>query len=72
MIKVGTIVGDRYEILEKVGMGGMAEVFRGKDHKLNRFIAVKVLKEEFRENQGFVKKFKKRHRLRQDLPTPIL
>ena len=58
MIKVGTIVGDRYEILEKVGMGGMAEVFRGKDHKLNRFIAVKVLKEEFRENQGFVKKFK--------------
>jgi len=60
MIKVGTIVGDRYEILEKVGMGGMAEVFRGKDHKLNRFIAVKVLKEEFRENQGFVKKFKKK------------
>lgn len=58
MIKVGTILGDRYEILEKVGMGGMAEVFKGKDHKLNRFIAVKVLKEEFRENDGFVKKFK--------------
>lgn len=58
MIKVGTIVGDRYEILEKVGIGGMAEVFRGKDHKLNRFVAVKVLKEEFRENEGFVKKFK--------------
>ncbi len=58
MIKVGMILGDRYEILEKVGMGGMAEVFKGKDHKLNRFIAVKVLKEEFRENDGFVKKFK--------------
>lgn len=58
MIKVGTIVGDRYEILEKVGIGGMAEVFKGKDHKLNRFVAVKVLKEEFRENEGFVKKFK--------------
>lgn len=58
MIKVGTIVGDRYEILEKVGVGGMAEVFKGKDHKLNRFVAVKVLKEEFRENEGFVKKFK--------------
>ena len=56
MIKVGMILGDRYEILEKVGMGGMAEVFKGKDHKLNRFIAVKVLKEEFRENDGFVKK----------------
>lgn len=58
MIKVGTIVGDRYEILEKVGIGGMAEVFKGKDHKLNRFVAVKVLKEEFRENEGFVRKFK--------------
>ena len=58
MIKVGTILGDRYEILEKVGVGGMAEVFKGKDHKLNRYIAVKVLKEEFRENDGFVKKFK--------------
>lgn len=58
MIKVGTIVGDRYEILEKVGVGGMAEVFKGKDHKLNRFVAVKVLKEEFRENEGFVRKFK--------------
>lgn len=58
MIKVGTIVGDRYEILEQVGRGGMAEVFKGKDHKLNRFVAVKVLKEEFRENEAFVKKFK--------------
>ncbi len=58
MIKVGMIVGDRYEILEKVGVGGMAEVFRGKDHKLNRFVAIKVLKEEFRENSGFIKKFK--------------
>ena len=58
MIKVGTIVGDRYEILEKIGVGGMAEVYKGKDHKLNRFVAVKVLKEEFRGNEGFVKKFK--------------
>lgn len=58
MIKVGMIVGDRYEILERIGVGGMAEVFRGRDHKLNRFIAVKVLKEEFRENREFIKKFK--------------
>ena len=58
MIKVGTIVGDRYEIPEKIGVGGMAEVFKGKDHKLNRYVAVKVLKEEFRENDAFVKKFK--------------
>ena len=58
MIKTGTILGDRYEILEKIGTGGMAEVFKGKDHKLNRYVAVKVLKEEFRDNDGFVKKFK--------------
>lgn len=58
MIKLGTIVGNRYEILEKIGIGGMAEVFKGKDHKLNRFVAIKVLKEEFRESQSFVKKFK--------------
>ena len=58
MIKTGTILGDRYEILEKIGTGGMAEVFKAKDHKLNRYVAVKVLKEEFRDNDGFVKKFK--------------
>ncbi len=58
MIKAGMIVGDRYEILEKAGVGGMAEVFKGKDHKLNRLVAVKVLKEEYRENGSFVKKFK--------------
>ncbi|MCD8241825.1 MAG: protein kinase [Lachnospiraceae bacterium] len=58
MIKIGTIVGDRYEILEKIGVGGMAEVYKGKDHKLNRYIAVKILKEEFRGNDAFVRKFK--------------
>ena len=67
MIKVGMIVGDRYEILEKIGVGGMAEVFKGKDHKLNRFVAVKVLKEEFRENRGFIKNSKKKLRRQQVL-----
>ncbi len=51
-------LGDRYEILEKIGTGGMAEVFKGKDHKLNRFVAVKVLKDEFAEDRNFVRKFK--------------
>ena len=41
---------DKY--LEKIGTGGMAEGFKGKDHKLNRYVAVKVLKEEFRDNAG--------------------
>jgi serine/threonine-protein kinase len=70
MIKVGTIVGDRYEILEKIGSGGMAEVFKGIDHKLNRLVAVKVLKEEFRENDGFVKKFKEEARAAAGLAHP--
>ena len=43
MIRLGMFLGDRYEILEKIGSGGMADVFKGKDHKLNRFIAVTVV-----------------------------
>ena len=70
MIKTGTILGDRYEILEKIGTGGMAEVFKGKDHKLNRYVAVKVLKEEFRDNDGFVKKFKEEAQAAAGLADP--
>lgn len=58
MIRLGMFLGDRYEILEKIGSGGMAEVFKGKDHKLNRLVAVKVLKDEFVEDRNFVRKFK--------------
>ena len=52
------MIGDRYEILEKIGTGGMSDVYKAKDHKLNRFIAVKVLKQEFSENANFVSKFR--------------
>ena len=58
MIKIGMMVGDRYEILEKIGTGGMSDVYKAKDHKLNRFVAVKVLKQEFGENANFVSKFR--------------
>ena len=58
MIKDGMIVGERYEIVSKVGTGGMADVYKTKDHKLNRFVAMKVLKQEFREDTNFIKKFK--------------
>ncbi len=47
MIKIGTMIGDRYEVLERIGMGGMSDVYKAKDHKLNRHVAVKVLKQEF-------------------------
>ena len=52
------LIGDRYEILEKIGTGGMSDVYKAKCHKLNRFVAVKVLKQEFGENENFVSKFK--------------
>lgn len=58
MIKIGMIIGDRYEILEKIGTGGMSDVYKAKDHKLNRQVAVKVLKQEFSENANFVSKFR--------------
>ncbi len=58
MIKLGMIIGDRYEILEKIGTGGMSDVYKAIDHKLNRFVAVKVLKQEFSENENFVSKFR--------------
>jgi len=58
MLKVGTILLDRYEIIEHVGTGGMADVYRAKDHKLKREVAVKVLKQEFNSNAEFVVKFR--------------
>lgn len=58
MIKIGMVIVERYEILEKIGTGGMSDVYKAKDRKLNRFVAVKVLKQEFSENANFVSKFR--------------
>ena len=57
MIKLGMLLGNRYEVMEKIGTGGMSDVYRAKDQKLNRYVAVKVLKQEFSENGNFVSKF---------------
>ena len=54
----GTVLGGRYELLEKIGEGGMSEVFKARCNKLNRFVAVKILKKEFCNNEEIVKKFK--------------
>ena len=58
MIKIGMTLAERYEVLEKIGTGGMSDVYRAKDHKLNRFVAVKILKQEFSENKEFLQKFR--------------
>lgn len=58
MLKPGMMLGDRYEIIELVGSGGMSDVHKAKDHKLNRYVAVKVLKNEFSDDRNFVSKFR--------------
>ena len=52
MLRPGMYLQDRYEILEQIGSGGMSEVYRAKCHKLNRLVAIKVLKEEFSPTQA--------------------
>lgn len=58
MLKDGLFIQNRYEIISQIGSGGMADVYKAKDHKLNRFVAVKVLKEEFRDDKDFISKFR--------------
>lgn len=53
----GRLLGNRYEIIEKVGNGGMATVYKAKCHVLNRYVAVKILKEEFTTDEEFIKRF---------------
>ena len=53
----GRLLGNRYEIIEKIGNGGMAMVYKAKCHVLNRFVAVKILRDEFTTDQEFIKRF---------------
>ncbi|WP_330427137.1 hypothetical protein [Blautia sp. OF11-22] len=72
MLKEGVILGERYEIISRIGSGGMADVYKAKDHKLNRMVAVKVLN----RNSGRIKPLSassaRRHRPQQDCPIRIL
>ena len=54
---VGRIIANRYEILEKIGSGGMATVYKAKSQVLNRNVAVKILREEFTTDEEFIRRF---------------
>lgn len=56
---IGEVLGNRYELIEKIGEGGMAIVYKARDNKLSRLVAVKILKREFANNKDISDKFKK-------------
>ncbi len=70
MLKSGMIIGERYEIISRIGTGGMADVYKARDNKLNRFVAVKVMKSEFREDKTFITKFRREAQAAAGLANP--
>ncbi|MDK2793854.1 MAG: eukaryotic-like serine/threonine-protein kinase [Caldanaerobacter sp.] len=67
---IGRMLGNRYEILEKIGEGGMAKVYKAKCHLLNRIVAIKILRPEFAADENFVKKFKRESQAAASLSHP--
>ena len=59
MLKPGMYLQERYEIIELIGSGGMADVFKAQCHTLNRLVAIKVLREEFCRNEELVDHFRR-------------
>ncbi|MDO5036880.1 MAG: Stk1 family PASTA domain-containing Ser/Thr kinase [Tissierellia bacterium] len=56
---IGNILADRYEILKKIGTGGMGDVFQAHDRRLDRIVAIKTLKTEYNDDENFIRKFRR-------------
>ena len=54
MVKDGIFLSNRYEVLSKIGAGGMADVYKGRDCMLNRYVAIKILRPEFTKDESFM------------------
>lgn len=67
---IGEVLVNRYEILEEVGSGGMARVYSAKDLLLNRIVAVKILREQFADDEQFVERFRREARSAASLSHP--
>ena len=70
MVKDGIVLGKRYAVLSKIGAGGMADVYKGRDQMLNRYVAIKVLKKQYKEDENFVRKFRSEAQARAGLIHP--
>ena len=70
MLKAGVMLANRYEIVGRIGSGGMADVYKAMDHKLNRYVAVKVMKPEFQGDSTFVSKFRREAQAAAGLANP--
>lgn len=67
---IGAILGNRYEIIEKIGGGGMALVYKAKCRLLNRYVAIKVLRDEYINDEEFIKKFRRESQAAASLSHP--
>jgi len=69
---LGRLLGNRYEIFEKIGEGGMARVYKGIDHRLNRHVAIKILYEQFVNDPEFLRRFKQEAKASAMLSHPAI